>query len=194
MARTTAAGLYVWDLGTDPYVHSQLAANWDLIQTYWVGFDTTSKLPRRLHTTATVPGSGTLGDIVFLTAANGGYAANSFLKYDGSAWRPIGGSIEIQPTVPVAGLFAGRIVMLSAADSGFAAWSVIRYDGAVWDVVGGWGNINNGAGALNIKGLQSSFDAFISDSARGFILKDRTTGTNYRLFFNNGNLQTEAVT
>lgn len=193
MARTTTGGLFVWDLSTDPYDHTQLAANWDLVQSYWVGFDTTTKLAKRLNTSATVPGSGTLGDIVFLTATNGGFAANTFLKYDGSAYRPVGG-IEIQPAVPVSGNFAGRVVILSAADSGFAAWTIIRYNGTTWDIVGGWSAINNGAGALNIKGVQQAFDAFISDSARGLVLKDRTTGTNYRLYFNNGNMAFEAVT
>lgn len=194
MARSTSGGLFVWDLSTDVYDHTQLASNWDLIQSYWAGFDTTSKLPRRLHTTATVPGSGTLGDIIFLTATNGGFQANTFLKYDGANWRPVGGGLEIQPTVPTSGNFAGRIIILSAAASGFAAWSVVRYNGTTWDIVGGWSSINNGVGALNINGVTSAFDAFISDSSRGFVLKDRTTGTNYRLFFNNGNLQSEAVT
>jgi len=193
MARTTSGGLFVWDLGSDSYNHTQLAANWDLVQTYWTGFDTTSHLPRRLHTVSTVPGSGTLGDIVFLTSTNGGYQANTFLRYDGANWRPIGG-VEIQPAVPTSGNFAGRVVILSATDSGFAAWSIIKYNGTTWDLVGGWSAINTGAGSLNILGVQQAFDAYISDSARGFILKDRTSGTNYRLFIDAGILKTEAVT
>jgi hypothetical protein len=31
MARTTAKGFYVWDLTTDSFSHTQLAANWDLL-------------------------------------------------------------------------------------------------------------------------------------------------------------------
>lgn len=194
MARTTAGGLYVWDLNTDPYDHNQLAANWDLVQSYWVGFDATSKLPRRLHTTATVPVGGTLGDIVFLTAANGGFQANTFLRYDGAAWRNIG--FEIVPALPTSGNYAGRMVLLSAADAtnNFPAYSLVRYDGAVWDYTGMYLKINNGAGATNIKGVQAAFDTFISDSARGLVLKDRGTGTNYRLYINNGVLGFEVVT
>lgn len=190
---TTNAGLYLWDLGSDLYNHTQLQANFSTIDAYLAGFNTTSKFVQHLHTTATIPGSASLGDVVFLTSAAGGFAANSIIRYDGSAWRPVS-AMEILPAVPSSGNFAGRTVMLSVADSGFAAWAIIRYDGSAWDVVGGWGSINNGAGALNIKGLTSAFDAYISDSARGLVLKDRGTGANYRLYFNNGNLQYEVVT
>jgi hypothetical protein len=190
---TTNAGLFLWDLGTDNYNHTQLQSNFSTIDSYLAGFNATSKFVQHLHTTATIPVTAALGDVVFLTAAAGGFPANTVIRYDGSAWRPVG-SVEVQPSVPVSGLFAGRTVILSSAASGFAAWSIIRYDGTAWDVVGGWGAVNNGAAAGNIKGLQQAFDAYISDSARGFVLKDRTTGTNYRLFINNGNLQSEVVT
>lgn len=193
MASTTSKGLFLWDLGTDLYNHTQLVANLNLIDSYLAGMDTTSKLPRRLHTVSTVPGSGTLGDVVYLTTANGGYPGNILIKYDGSAWRPTGG-IEVQPTVPASGNFNGRVIILSAADSGFAAWSVLRYNGSTWDFASPWANINNGAGATNIKGLQQAFDTYVSDSARGLVQIDRTTGTKYRVFIDNATVGIEVVT
>lgn len=193
MRTTPTGGLTVWDLNADQFDHDELATNWDIIDSFWTGFDTTSKLPKRIHTTATVPVTGTAGDVVMLTADNGGYRNYTLLRYDGSNWRPAN-SMEIQPSVPTSGNFAGRVVILSASSGGFDAWNIIRYDGSAWELIGGWRSINNGAGALNIKGVQQTLDAFISDSARGFVLKDRVTGTNYRLYFTNGNLAFEAVT
>ena len=191
---TTTRGLTIWDLEADPWDHNQLKANWELVESYWTGFDATTKLPKRIHTTATIPGSAVANDVVMLTAdvANT-YKANTLIRYDGSAWRPVN-HLEIHSSVPTAGLFAGRVVILSAAASGFDAWNIIRYDGSTWELVGGWKGINNGAGATNIKGLQIALDSYISDSARGFVIKDRATGSNYRLFISNGNLQHEVVT
>lgn len=191
---TTNAGLYLWDLGTDLYNHTQLAANLTVIDGYFAGFDPTSKFVKHLHTTATIPGSAALGDVVFLTAAVGGFPSNTIVRYDGSAWRAVG--YEVLAALPSSGNFAGRLVMLSVADAtnNFPAYSLVRYDGSAWDYLGLWGKINNGSGATNIKGMQTAFDVFVSDSARGHILKDRATGTNYRLYINNGSVGTEVVT
>lgn len=191
---TTNAGLYLWDLGTDLYNHTQLAANLAAIDSYFAGFDATSKFVKHIHTAAAIPGSAALGDVIMLTSAAGGFPANSIIRYDGSAWRVVG--YEILAALPTLGNFAGRLVMLSAADAtnNFPAYSLVRYDGSAWDYLGLWGKINNGAGATNIKGMQTAFDNFVSDSARGFVLKDRTSGTNYRLYINNGSLGMEVVT
>lgn len=187
MARTTTKGLFVWDLEGDSFNHTQLAANWDLIDSL-LGAPATS-----IQTLAAVPGSGNFaGRLVMLSAANGGFPAWQVIRYDGSTWRPIG--YEILPAVPTSGNFAGRVVVLSSAASGFNAWDMIKYDGSAWNIVGGFLNINNGAGATNIKGLQSPLDVYISDSARGFVLKDRISGTTYRLLVNNGSLALETVT
>lgn len=191
--RSTSKGLTVWDLSTDAYSHAQLAANWDLVDSYWTGFDTTTKLPKQLRTSATVPGSGTAGDLVMLTGASGGFAAWTILRYDGSAWRPVG-PLEILAAVPTLGNFPGRLVILSATDSGFAAWSVIRYDGSAWAIVGGFSNINTGAGSLNISGLQTTGDVYYSSSARGPVMVDRVSGAKYRVFMTSGKMETEVVT
>jgi hypothetical protein len=187
-------GLEIWDGLADQFNHTLLATNLSDIDAYFVGFDNTTKLAKRLRTSATVPGSGVQGDLVFLTAAVADtYPANIILRYDGSAWRPVN-HLEIHGSIPTSGNFAGRVVILSAASGSFDAWSIIRYDGSTWGLVGGWSAINTGGGALNIQGLVQTKDAFINDANRGFVLKDRVTGLNYRLFFTNGNLSYEAVT
>lgn len=188
MARSTSKGLFVFDLGGDNFSHTQAASNLDLIDSYWIGFDSTTKLPKRLHTTTTVPGSGTAGDVVMLSAADGGFSAWTLIRYNGSTWRAIG--YEILPTVPSAGNYAGRIVVLSAADSGFQAWDVIRYDGSLWGIVGGWSQVNAGG----VVGLATTKDIYISDSSFGVVMVDRVSGTKYRLFFRNGTLNQEIVT
>lgn len=192
MARTTSKGLFVWDLTTDTFNHTQLAANWDLLDSYLVGFDTTTKLPKRLNTSTTIPGSGTAGDLVMITATTGGYQPYTLMKYDGSNYRPV--SYEITPTVPSSGNFAGRLVMLSAADSGFNAWDLVRYDGSTWTIVGGLTSVNTGGGALNIQGLATSKDIFYSSGSRGPVFTDRTSGLKYRVYIDNGALMSEKVT
>lgn len=192
MARTTSKGLFVWDLTTDSFNHSQLAANWDLVDAYWVGFDSTTKLPKRINTTATFPVGGTAGDLAMLTGTSSGYQPYTLLKYDGVNWRPT--SIEYAPTVPSLGNFAGRTVILTAANSGFNAYDMIRYDGVAWSTVGGFGNVSTGGGALNISGLQIAGDVYISSGSRGLVLTDRTTANKYRLYIDNGDLRLEKVT
>lgn len=187
MARSTSKGLYVFDLTTDQYNHTQVAANWDLIDSL-LGAAATS-----VQTLAAVPSTGNFaGRLVMLSATDSGFPAWALIRYDGSAWRTVG--YEILPAVPTLGNFSGRVVMLSAANSGFNAWDMIRYDGSAWDRIGGWASVNTGSGALNIKGLTTALDTYISDSARGFVLKDRTSGNTFRLVLNNGVLGYEQVT
>jgi hypothetical protein len=192
MARTTSKGLYVWDLTTDSFNHVQLAANWDLVNSYWVGFDSTTKLPRRIHTTTTFPTGGTAGDICMLTATDNGYQPYTILKYDGSFWRPIG--FERVPSVPTAGNFAGRVVMLTAADGSFNAYDLIRFDGSTWAIVGGFYTTSTGSGALNISGMSTNGDIFFTNGNRGVVFTDRTSGLTYRLYIDSGDLRLEKVT
>lgn len=187
MARTTSKGLHVWDLSTDAYDHTQLAANWDTIDTL-LGSPATS-----MQILAAVPGSGNFaGRLVMLSASDSGFQPWNLIRYDGSAWRAIG--YEIQPAVPTLSNFAGRIVVLSSASGGFNAWDVIRYDGTAWNIVGGWSTVNTGAGSLNIAGIQTAGDVFINASARGFILADRADGTKRRFYLSGGALFSELVT
>lgn len=192
MAQTTAKGLFVWNLSTDAFNHVQLAANWDLVEAYWVGFDATTKLPKRVNTSATVPVGGTAGDLVMLTAITGGYDAYTMMRYDGTNWRPVGH--ERLAAVPVSGLYAGRIVMLTAANGGFNAYDLIRYDGAAWSIIGGLAAVNTGGGALNIQGLAASGDLKFNSGSRGVVFTDRTTGFFWRVYVDNATIKFEKVT
>lgn len=188
MARVTSKGLYVWDLTTDPFSHTQLAANWDLIDSL-LGSATDSIYP-----TATIPVTGNFaGRTIMLTAANGGFAAFTILRFDGSQWRAVG-PLEVLPSVPTLGNYAGRVVILSSPSGGFAAWSMIGYNGTSWGVIGGFGTVSTGGGALNIVGLSTDQDVFFSTAARGPVMVDRNTGVKYRLFILDGKLEHEAVT
>lgn len=188
MARQTAKGFYVWDLTTDSFSHAQLAANWDLLDSLL------STASQSVQTLAAVPSTGNFaGRLVMLSAADSGFPAWTMVRYDGSQWRPIG-PLEIQPAVPTLGNYAGRVVILSAASSGFSQWSVIGYNGTSWSVIGGFSSASTGGGALNINGLSTSGDVFYTNALRGPIMVDRVTGINYRLFFSNGLLESEAVT
>jgi hypothetical protein len=192
MARTTTKGLYVWDLSTDAFNHVQLAANWDLVESYWVGFDSGTKLPKRINTSATVPVGGTAGDVVMLTATTGGYDAYTIMRYDGTNWRPVG--LERLASVPVAGNFAGRVVMLTTANGGFNAYDLIKYDGSGWSIVGGFGASNTGGGSGNIVGPATPDDIHFTNGGRGPVLTDRTTGLFWRLYISGANIHVERVT
>lgn len=188
MARITPRGFYVWDLTTDSFSHSQLASNWDLVDTLL------NASAQSLQVAATVPSTGNFaGRLIMLSAADSGFAAWTLIRYDGSSWRAVG-PLEILPSVPVAGNYPGRIVILSSASGGFAAWSVIGYDGTQWSVIGGFASVSTGGGSQNISGLSTSGDVYFTSSGRGPVLIDRVTGTKYRIFIYNGKLESEVVT
>jgi hypothetical protein len=189
--RTTAHGLTVWNNTSDNFDHTQLAANWDLIDSYWTGFDTTTQLPNRIATVTTLPVSPTAGQLVMPIVNIGSLPAYCMARYDGSQWLPVG-IASIQGTLPSSPV-AGQIVILSAATSNFSAWSTVRFDGTNWDHVGAFGYVNTGSGALNIKGAQITGDVYVNTSARGLVLVDRITGLKYRLYINNTALTLESV-
>lgn len=188
MSRITSRGLYVWDLTNDSFNHTQLAANWDTVDLYLQGFDTTTKLPKRINTSTTVPVAGMVaGDLVMLTATVSGYMAYTVLRYDGTNWRPVG--YEIVPTVPTQGNFAGRVVILSTANGGFNAYDMIRFDGTAWAIVGGLTTVTVGGSA----GLSISGDLVFTSGVKGVVFLDRTNGHQYRLYTDGGLLYTEQV-
>lgn len=187
MARVTSKGFYVWDLSGDSFSHSQLAANWDLLDSLL------SAPAQSVQGLAAVPATGNFaGRMVMLTAADSGFAAWTLIRYDGSIWRAVG-PMEILPAVPTAGNYAGRVVILSAANGGFAQWSVIGYNGSAWSVIGGFASASTGGGALNINGLSTATDVWFTNALRGPILVDRSSGVNYRLYMKGGELEMEAV-
>jgi len=184
--QTTAKGLVIWDLPTDLYSHSQLGANFQLIDSL---LDTP---PKQVQILAAVPTTGNFaGRLVMLSATDSGFTAWTLIRYDGSNWRPL--NYEILAALPTANLFAGRLVMLSQASGGFSAWDLVRYNGTSWSLIGGWTSINTGAGPGNIVGLQQGGDIYITSGARGLVLIDRVSGTKYRLYISNGDLEYEVV-
>lgn len=186
MARVTSQGLFVWDLTTDDFDHTELAANWDLVDSL-LGAPSNS-----LETLTAIPTTGNFaGRLVMLSSANSGFAAWQLIEYNGSIWKAVG--YEIQPTIPIASNYPGRIIILSAAATPFPAWSVIRFDGSIWDIIGGWTSVNTGSGSLNIQGVQAAQDVLINNATRGIVLIDRTSGIKRRFYLDQGQLQDEVV-
>jgi hypothetical protein len=185
--RTTSRGFTVFDLSTDQYDHTKVASNWDLADSL-LGQSANS-----VQTLPTLPTSGLFpGELVMLSAANSSFPAWTLLRYDGTSWHTVG--YEIQPTVPVSNLYPGRLVLLSAASGAFTAWSLIRYDGTQWDIIGGFQTVSTGTNPNNISGLSFSGDVYLSNSVRGLVIKDRVSGTNYRIYISNGDVGMEIVT
>lgn len=133
MRTTGNLGLRVWNDPQDEFEPADLEYNWDKLDADYLR----GRPANQAENLAAVPGSGNFqGRLVYLTAATGGFPANTLIRYDGSAWAAIG--YEILSSLPVTGNFPGRLVMLSATVSGFAQWSLVRYDGS------GWGQPNKG--------------------------------------------------
>lgn len=129
MARsTTRLGLNVWDLTSDPFDHTELADNWDLI-------DDEVGIAKGFEILATLPTTGNFpGRIVMLSSPDGGFRAWTLCRYDGSSWAPMG-AIEIHATLPI-NPYDGRIIILSNPDGGFDAWTMLRYVGSEWRPIG----------------------------------------------------------
>lgn len=184
---TSSKGLIIWDLSSDRFDHTQLAANFNLLDG-WIG------KAQYAETLSALPSSGNFaGRLVMLNTANAGFPAWTLVRYNGSAWQNAG-AIEVLPTVPTLSNYSGRIVVLSADDSGFLAWEVIRYNGTTWEPVGGFKAVNTGALSTNIVGRRIDADIYVGDATRGIVLVDRTGGTKRRVFINNGTLSSETVT
>jgi hypothetical protein len=199
MARTTTHGFFVWDLGADPFNHSQLAANWDLAETLF----TRGPQNIQLINTLTPGGSGprtplAAGDVAMTSTTVSSFRAQTLIRYDGSAWRAVAG-VEVMPDLPTSENFIGRCILLTANASlgTYLAGDLVRNnDGgnvlASWDLVGAMDRVT---GVSGVDGFSTGGkDIYFSNSARGPVMIDRTTGTLYRLYFNNGDLISEVVT
>jgi hypothetical protein len=201
MARTTSHGFFVWDLGADSFNHAQLAANWDLAETLF----SRGAQSIQLINTLTPGGSGprtplTSGDLAMTSTTVASFAAQTLIRYDGSAWRAVAG-VEVKSDLPTTENYIGRCILLTANASlgKFLAFDlVVNLDAgnvlASWDLVGPTDRIDNGSGPTNIKGSQVAGDFYINNSARGLVMVDRSSGTKYRLYFSNGDLLSEVVT
>lgn len=202
MARTTTHGFFVWDLGADAFNHSQLAANWDLAETLFAR----GAQGVQLVNTLTPGGSGprtplASGDLAMTTTTVSTFRPQTLIRYDGSAWRAVQ-AVEVMPDLPASQNFIGRMILLTSNASlgTYLAGDLVRNVDAgnvigSWSLVGPMVRFSSGGGATNISGYQiASADLYLSTAARGLVQVDRTTGTKYRIFFNNGDLYTEVVT
>jgi hypothetical protein len=201
MARTTTHGFFVWDLGADAFNHSQLAANWDLAETLF------GRGPQNIQliSTLTPGGSGprtplSSGDIAMTSTTVASFRPQTLIRYDGSSWRAVSG-VEVQPDLPTTENFIGRTILLTANASlgTYLSGDLVRnVDGGSvigsWSLVGPLTRFSSGGGATNISGLSFGGDVYYTASGRGPVMVDRTTGTKYRLYFNNGDLLSEVVT
>lgn len=162
MRVTPNLSLTVWDSNNDEFNPTELADNWDKIDD---AFDTSiSFYPAdRVEIRADLPVSSLFnGRLVYLTAAVGGFQANTMVVYTGSAWRNVG-PFEKFSALPTTGNFIGRIIALTSADGGFAANDVvINTNGSTsWTKVGG---VANGA---TLPGSPSAGDMFLLTGADG---------------------------
>jgi len=189
--RHTSKGLTVWNNSSDNFDHTALAANWDLIDSYWAGFDSNTQLPNRISTVTTFPSSPTAGQLVMPTVNIGNIPAYSLARYDGTQWLQVG-DVTIQSTLPATPT-SGQIVVLSTATTNFPAWSTVRYDGSAWNYVGVFGYVNTGTGSTHMQGARISGDVYIDTATRGLILVDRVTGAKTRIYLSNGSWGFEAV-
>lgn len=131
MRSTANLSLTVWDSNNDTFDHTALASNWDKIDADYNRTRPTNSAEVR----TTVPSTANFeGRLVYLSAADGGFAAGTLIKYHGSAFAPVTG-VEVLTALPTLGLFAGRMVLLSSASGGFAAWTMVRYDGSTWATI-----------------------------------------------------------
>lgn len=127
MRTTSNLGLRVWDSPSDQFSPTDLAFNWDKVDSDY----SRARPANQVENLSAVPSSGNFdGRLVYLTATDSGFPAKSLIRYNGSSWAAVG--YEILAAVPSTSNFAGRLVLLSATASGFPAWTLIRYDGSSW--------------------------------------------------------------
>ncbi len=122
MITTPNLGLKVWNGDSDTFNRQDLIDNWNAIDADYAR----SRTANQVEILATLPVTNLFdGRLVYLTAANGGFAAKSVVRYNGSSWAVVGPSPEVMGSLPTAGNYQGRIVALTAADGGFQANDVV---------------------------------------------------------------------
>lgn len=138
MYTTPNLGLKVWDSDSDSFDRQDLIDNWEAIDDDYAR----QRSANQVELLASVPGTGNFdGRLVYLTAASGGFAAKTIIRYNGSSWAAVGPTPEVFSSLPTSGNFQGRVVVLTAASGGFSANDVVvNTNGATnWKKVGGVG-------------------------------------------------------
>lgn len=126
MATTTSnLGLTIWNSDNDFFDYSVLARNFQAIDNQFSTTSVTNTKIRFVEDSATVPaGSQTNGKLIYLTASNSGFTANTLIQYRNGQWNEVG-QPEIVTTVPTTNNFIGRTIVIgSPAPSGWTVGDV----------------------------------------------------------------------
>lgn len=135
---STNLGLTLWGSPSDTFSYTELYNNWLLIDAMFAPVPPNPVTANYIQKVAAVPAPSSQGKLIYLTAADSGFAANTILRDSGTAWATVG-PLEIQSSLPTLSNYQGRLIILSASVSGFNQWDVvINTDGAnTWKRVGG---------------------------------------------------------
>lgn len=125
MATTTSnLGLTIWNSDNDFFDYSVLARNFTAIDAQFASTTVTNTKFRFAEDSATVPaGTQTNGRLVYLTAANSGFTANTLIQYRNGQWYEVG-QPEVVSSAPASNNFIGRMVVFNATSGGFVAGDV----------------------------------------------------------------------
>ena len=127
-SQTPNLDLTLWDSPTDQFSSADLVDNFQKIDADY----TRPRPANQVENLAAVPAIGNFnGRLIYLTAADAGFAAGTVLEYQSTVWKVVG-PVEVLAAVPSTGNYAGRMVLLSAANGGFESWTLIRYNGTSW--------------------------------------------------------------
>jgi hypothetical protein len=122
-------GLTIWNAANDQFDWTLLANNFSIIDQQFAaaGTQTVSNVPIRfIETLSTVPSTGnTDGRLVYLTAANGGFSANTIIQYKTSttSWYEVG-QPELVTQVPPSNHYLGRMIVFTASSGSFVTGDV----------------------------------------------------------------------
>jgi microcystin-dependent protein len=140
--------LTIWNAANDQFDWTLLANNFSIIDQQFAaaGTQTVSNVPIRfIETLSTVPSTGnTDGRLVYLTATNGGFSANTIIQYKTSttSWYEVG-QPELVTQIPPSNHYLGRMIVFTASSGSF-----ITGDVAVCTNVSGgtYTKVNKGVG------------------------------------------------
>src|SRR4051812_31827058 len=101
MRTTPNLGLKVWNLSNDEFNPQDLADNWDTLD----GDFTRPRSANQAEILAALPVVDNFdGRLVYLSAASGGFAINTLVRYASGSWKAVG-PFEVFNSVPVTGNF-----------------------------------------------------------------------------------------
>ena len=139
--------LTIWNAANDQFDWTLLANNFSIIDQQFAaaGTQTVSNVPIRfIESLSAVPNTGnTNGRLVYLTAANGGFSANTIIQYKTSttSWYEVG-QPELVTQTPPSNHYLGRMIVFTASSGSFVTGDVA----VCTDVSGVYTKVNKGVG------------------------------------------------